>query len=75
MRLITFCSIFAALLFGSELFGNPFCRINPIPENSQPIPWEKAVEITGFAKAISLNPASEQTSLKLLHDGKNLYAS
>ena len=73
MRLITFCSIFAALLFGSELFGNPFCRINPIPENSQPIPWEKAVEITGFAKAISLNPASEQTSLKLLHDGKNLY--
>ena len=63
----------ALLLSTSLLSGANFCRVNRIPGGMKNIPWNKAVEITGFSKTVTMDHAAEQTSLYLLHDGTFLY--
>lgn len=59
----------------SLLAAAPFCQINRIPAGIKNIPWQKAVEISGLAKTLTLDYAAEQSSLRLLHDGTYLYGS
>ena len=70
-----FKQFLCAALFsaGALLSAAPFCQVNRIPAGVKSIPWEKAVEISGFAKVITMDYAAEQTSLYLLHDGTFLY--
>ena len=63
----------ALLSAGALLSAAPFCQVNRIPAGAKNIPWEKAVEISGFSKVVTLDHAAERTSLYLLHDGRNLY--
>ena len=62
-------AFFAAVLLSAA----PFCQVNRIPAGTKNIPWNKAIEISGLAKVITLDYAAEQTSLYLLHDGTFLY--
>ena len=70
-----FKQFLCAALFsaGALLSAAPFCLVNRIPAGAKSIPWEKAVQISGFAKVITMDYAAEQTSLYLLHDGTFLY--
>ena len=63
----------AGIAAAASLSGNPFCQVNSIPAGTKNIPWNMAVEISGFARTVTMDPVSEQTSLYLLHDGKFLY--
>ena len=68
MKLKTFLCT-AAFCAAAFLSAAPFCQVNRIPAGSKNIPWERAVEISGFSKVITLDHAAEQTALYLLHDG------
>ena len=72
MKLKTFLCT-AAFCAAAFLSAAPFCQVNRIPAGSKNIPWERAVEISGFSKVITLDHAAEQTALYLLHDGIFLY--
>lgn len=65
----------AALLLamtGACLTAAPYALVNKITDIRK-ADWSKAVSITGFTKVQTLDYAKEQTTLRLLHDGKYLY--
>ncbi len=70
---------FALLTFAAVVSANPFALVNPtftppkIDGVETPREWDGAIELAGFSKTGTLEYAKEQTSLKLLSDGKYLY--